>query len=171
MEGLRIPAKMLTVSNLRDVWETKVSPTAVFHFVINSSSDIGSVYKKHSDQQGRGRANACNRPCADVGYPGRLDAPPFRHPPSTARPQHRPLRTTASPAKSPRVGPRARTRGIGTVPGRRPRSEAGREKRGASGGARGSCGGTSGKGGAGHLMGMRVCEHTRECGEGGFHHL
>ena len=44
--------RMLTVSNLRDVWETKVSPTAVFHFVRNSSSDIGSACKKHEKHLG-----------------------------------------------------------------------------------------------------------------------
>jgi hypothetical protein len=47
---------MLTVSRLRDVLEMKVSPTAVFHFVTNSSSDIGSFckdtkYKKQSWNQ------------------------------------------------------------------------------------------------------------------------
>ena len=33
------------MSRLRDVLETKVSPTAVFHFVMNSFSDIGSFCK------------------------------------------------------------------------------------------------------------------------------
>ena len=38
---------ILTVSpsNLRDVLEMNVSPTAAFHLVMNSSSDIGSLYK------------------------------------------------------------------------------------------------------------------------------
>jgi hypothetical protein len=36
---------ILTVGNLRDVLEMKVSPTAVFHFVMNSSSDIGLLCK------------------------------------------------------------------------------------------------------------------------------
>jgi hypothetical protein len=37
--------EILTVSSLRDVLEMKVSPTAVFHFVMNSSSDIVSLWK------------------------------------------------------------------------------------------------------------------------------
>ena len=40
-EGMGI----LTVSSLRDVSEMNVSPTAVFHVVMNPSSDIGSLYK------------------------------------------------------------------------------------------------------------------------------
>ena len=44
---------ILTVSKLRDVLEMKVSPTAVFHFVMNSSSEFGSfcedsTYQKQS---------------------------------------------------------------------------------------------------------------------------
>jgi hypothetical protein len=37
--------EILTVSSLRDVLGMKVSPTAVFHFVMSSSSDIGSLYE------------------------------------------------------------------------------------------------------------------------------
>ena len=40
------------MSNLRDVWETNVSPTAVFHFVRNSSSGIGSACKKYEKHLG-----------------------------------------------------------------------------------------------------------------------
>ena len=56
---------MYTMSSLRDVLEMKVSPTTVSHFVMNSSSDIGSHCKKlrASQKQKLARAgkkkNAC----------------------------------------------------------------------------------------------------------------
>jgi hypothetical protein len=47
-KGVRSPNErilMLTVSSLRDVLEMKVSSTAVYHFVMNSSSNIRSLCK------------------------------------------------------------------------------------------------------------------------------
>jgi hypothetical protein len=68
---------ILIMSSLRDVLEMKVSPTAVFHFVMNSSSDIGSLckyskYQKQSWDQTRNegknerRENVQNEPCTDA---------------------------------------------------------------------------------------------------------
>jgi hypothetical protein len=64
-----------------------------------------------------GKKTARDQPSTDAEYLSRLDAPPFQRPSSTARPHRRLAQTDASPVMSPRVRPRARIRGIGTVLG------------------------------------------------------
>ena len=53
-------------------------------------------------------------PSTDADTPSQLNAPPFQHPSSTARPHRRRVQTNASPAMSPRVGLGARIQGTGT---------------------------------------------------------
>ena len=74
--------------------------------------------------------------------PSRLDAPPFQLPSSIF---YRSSASSTCPNRritmSTHVGPHARTQEIAIVPGQRLRCEAGRARRGTSGGARGFCGG------------------------------
>ena len=113
-EGILI----VSLSNLRDVLEMNVSPTAAFHLVMNSSSDIRSLYKyqpktKLGSNSGK-TTRTRNQPCTDAEHRNRLDGPPYQRPSSTACPHRRPVQTNASPAMSPRVGPCARTQAIET---------------------------------------------------------
>jgi hypothetical protein len=101
IQSLKRGILILTVITLRDVLEVKVSPTAVFHFVRNSSSDIPLLYKYQTETkltsneewfEGGKKKHRRDRPCIDTEYPTyhrfNVHLPPPAHIVDLSKPTH-----------------------------------------------------------------------------------